>query len=351
MIRFDSSLCLLAFLLFVVSSSGVAFAQEGREPGPSVAGQQCYVNQFKAKIAPERIRSFIMPMDGLLANWISESGKVKKDTILATINEDELELEKKNLEISILKDKTTKKEELSKLEKQREEIEFYEGLSAEERQYATKIPQGGKRVLESIRDKIELIDKELNVLEDQANMEFRKKEEKHVLRMPFDGRLQYQFSFPNDDSTSLYLEASAPIATVCDDSAYYIIISISDPDLTRLPPEALTLSVPMSDGSSLNGEFAFKRVEKNTSSGGDLLAYFFKLAPQDHAKAHDMIGSNCTARLYYTSPDDVMYLNKVRLASLPEGKSCSSWQELLQKVHPEYELILDAETELIVRKK
>lgn len=46
----------------------------------------------------------------------------------------------------------------------------------------------------------------------------------------------------------------------------------------------------------------------------------------------------------------MFHLNKVRLASLPEGKKCSSWQELLEKVHPDLELVVNGETELIVRK-
>ena len=64
-----------------------------------------------------------------------------------------------------------------------------------------------------------------------------------------------------------------------------------------------------------------------------------------------MLGSNCTARLYYMPQGEVFHLNKVRLASLPEGKKCSSWQELLEKVHPDLELVVNGETELIVRKK
>ena len=230
-------------------------------------------------------------------------------------------------------------------------MKFYSSLSREERQYASKQPEGGQKAEQSLKNKIELVKKELTMVEDKPRLEFRKKEEKYILRMPFDGKLQYQFSFPRDDSTSLYLDAASSIATVCDDSAYYITISIVDPDLTRLPPESLYLAVPMSDGSSLKGTFAFKRVEKNTSSGGDLLAYFFRLPPQDHDRAHAMLGSNCTARLYYSPPGEVIRLNKIRLASSPEGRKCSSWQELLEKMHPDLELVVSGETELIVRKK
>ena len=39
-----------------------------------------------------------------------------------------------------------------------------------------------------------------------------------------------------------------------------------------------------------------------------------------------MLGSNCTARLYYMPQGEVFHLNKVRLASAGRGK-CSSWQE------------------------
>lgn len=317
----------------------------------SVAVQDCYINAFKAKIVPERIRSFAMPADGIVSNWIPAEGRVRKDAIIATVNEDEIEMERRELEVKILKDRIAKEEELSELEKQLDEMKFYSSLSREERQYASKQPEGGQKAEQSLKNKIELVKKELTMVEDKPRLEFRKKEEKYILRMPFDGKLQYQFSFPRDDSTSLYLDAASSIATVCDDSAYYITISIVDPDLTRLPPESLYLAVPMSDGSSLKGTFAFKRVEKNTSSGGDLLAYFFRLPPEDHDRAHAMLGSNCTARLYYSPPGEVIRLNKIRLASSPDGRKCSSWQELLEKMHPDLELVVSGETELIVRKK
>lgn len=46
----------------------------------------------------------------------SRGGRVQKDTIIATVNEDEIELERKELEVKILKDRIAKEEELSKLE-------------------------------------------------------------------------------------------------------------------------------------------------------------------------------------------------------------------------------------------
>ena len=340
--------CMLAS--FLPHGFGTETVPNVQEEVPETA-RDCYINVFRAKVVPERIRSFSMPADGIVSNWIPADGRVRRDTIIATVNEDEIEMERRELEVKILKDRIAKEEELSELEKQLEEMKFYSSLSREERQYASKQPEGGQRAEKSLKDKIELTKKELAMVGDKARLDFSKKEEKYILKMPFDGKLQYQFSFPRDNSVSLYLDAAAAIATVCDDSAYYITISIADPELTRLPPESLYLAVPMSDGSMLRGNFAFKRVEKNTSSGGDLLAYFFRLSPKDHDRAHAMLGSNCTARLYYSPSGEVIRLNKVLLASSPEGRKCSSWQELLEKTHPDMELIVNGETELIVRKK
>ncbi|QAA68146.1 hypothetical protein C1O62_02200 [Akkermansia muciniphila] len=225
----------------------------GGGTGMAASEDACFIKTFRAKIVPERLRSFVMPADGIVSNWIPADGRVQKDTIIATVNEDEIELERKELEVKILKDRIAKEEELSKLEKQLEEIEFYSSLTRVERQYASKQAEGGERAIRALKDKIELSKKELSLVEDKPRLDFRKKEEKYILRMPFDGKLQYQFSIPPDNSVALYMDAASPIATVCDDSSYYLTISISDPDLTNLPPESLSLSVPLGDGSALKG--------------------------------------------------------------------------------------------------
>jgi len=41
----------------------------------------CFIKTFRAKIVPERLRSFVMPADGVVSNWIPADGRVQKDTI------------------------------------------------------------------------------------------------------------------------------------------------------------------------------------------------------------------------------------------------------------------------------
>ena len=60
---------------------------------------------------------------------------------------------------------------------------------------------------------------------DKATLDFSKKVENTSLNMPFDGKRPV--FLPADNSVSRILDAAAAIATVCDDSAYYITISIA----------------------------------------------------------------------------------------------------------------------------
>ena len=296
---------------------------------------------------------FVMPVAGMVNNWLEESDCVGKNAIIATVNEEDMALERKEVEVKILKERVSKQEERQKLENQLAEIEHYQKLDSETKKWRDRPPDAqNPDILDSIRRKIDLLDRELELFEDTQRRNFAKKEESYVLKMPYNGKLQYQFSFPNDGSVSLYLESGAPIATVCDDSAYYITLSISNPELTRINPELLSVSIPLGNGEVITGNFSHKRVEKNSSSSGnDTLAYFFKISPRDHEQAYRMIGSYCVASLFYTPKEPVIFLNKVALAATPEGKSSSSWLHLLNKLHPEYELILEGESQLIVRKK
>lgn len=70
-----------------------------RGTGMAASEDACFIKTFRAKIVPERLRSFVMPADGIVSNWIPADGRVQKDTIIATVNEDEIELERKELEV------------------------------------------------------------------------------------------------------------------------------------------------------------------------------------------------------------------------------------------------------------
>lgn len=132
---------------FLPHGFGTETVPNVQEEVPETA-RDCYINVFRAKVVPERIRSFSMPADGIVSNWIPADGRVRRDTIIATVNEDEIEMERRELEVKILKDRIAKEEELSELEKQLEEMKFYffpvQGGKAVCQQTAGRRPTGGK---------------------------------------------------------------------------------------------------------------------------------------------------------------------------------------------------------------
>lgn len=94
--------------------------------------------QMQAQITPERIRTFVMPAAGHVNNWLPDRDREQKGAIIATVNEEDMELKRKELEIQILKDKTAKRDEIVGLRKQLEEINFYSGLTPEEKRWHDK---------------------------------------------------------------------------------------------------------------------------------------------------------------------------------------------------------------------
>jgi len=140
---------------------------------------------------------------------------------------------------------------------------------------------------------------------------------------------------------------SLPFATICDDSAFYITLNISRAELTQLPEQQFQVLISLPEGRELRGEFSHRRVEQG--NGGDLLVYFFRIPEKDHERAFSMLGSNARATLIFNAPDGTMELDKGELARHPAAADCRNWEELIQKLYPEYHLILISERQILIR--
>ncbi len=318
------------------------------ETNPAVT---CYLGEYRAKITPERIRTFTTPAQGTVANWITDQTEAKTGEIIATVNKKDIELEEIELNLKIRKEQIAKEEELEKLDKQLKELDFYSKLSKEEKQWAANKQDQDLEARESIIKKREIIKDDLATFEEKLRHDFQKKKETYILTMPFDGIVQYQFTLPKKGEEELYIESGSVIAIICDTSNYYITISIANPQMTGLPPESLSLELPLNNGKSIKGTYSHKRVEKSTSTGGDMLAYFFKIDPEHHERAHNMIGSNLVAKLFFETSGDIKIFDKIDLARSPKAQLFSSWKDLLQQLHPDYELLVVGDTQIIARKK
>lgn len=321
--------------------------------GSAAAAAPVQVGTYPAKIVPEQVTT--LPLErGIVSDLATPGEARKRGDVLAVLNKEQMAQEREEMELKLARDRMSRKDEIRKLEAQRRKIVFYLSLSTSERRYARET--GGENdlppseeTLADIDERIALLKREVESMARIRNNELTRKHARNTLRMPFDGRVQYHFTLPENTAEPFEYSAtgSLPFATICDDSAFYITLNISRAELTQLPEQQFQVLISLPEGHELRGEFSHRRVEQG--NGGDMLVYFFRIPEQDHERAFGMLGSNARAKLLFNAPDGTMELDKGELARHPAAADCRNWEELIQKLYPEYHLLLIGEHQILIR--
>lgn len=313
------------------------------------------IGKYHAKIVPEQVTTLNFSNKGMVSDIVVDTTQqIEKGTVVGIMDKDKMAEAKEDLELQIARDRLSKRDEVRKLKLQREKLSFYLNLTPAERKYARDVSpeEGADTSLEDIDERIALLEKELSTMERRKRAEFDSKNEQNTLRMPFTGRLQYHFNLPEDPTVPFeYTQGGLrPFATVCDDSAFYITINISDAEIGLLPGERFSVYVNMPSGEQLRGVYAFRRVEKS-NNGSDMLVYFFKLPQECHETAYNMLGSNANAVLLYSAEEDVLSIPKMQLLTHPAAPECEDWKQLVAKTHPGYMVVIITERDVLIRKQ
>ncbi len=319
-----------------------------------LAAESVLVAKLPAKIVPEQLSVLTLPDRGIITDLVPE-GHVAAGTIIAVEDKERMEQEREDMEFALTKERLNTKDELRKLLQQREKLVFYLSLTTEERKFAAEAIQGEQEgdpqeSLADIDERIALVKRELNTMEKRKRDEFVRSHEKQTLRMPFNGRLQYNITLPEDITKPFEIVGMVQsFATVCDDSSYYVTISISNSDLSLLSEKKFSVRVPLPEGRELTGQYAFRRVER-ASTGGDVLIYFFRLPKEDHETAYGMLGSNTTAELFFEVDGQVERISKAQLAAHPLAPECESWEDLIARVYPGSVVVIVADRDIVIRR-
>lgn len=309
------------------------------------------ISTVPAKVVPEQVTT--LPLErGIVSDLADASVRHERGAILAVLNREQMQQEKEELELKMARDRLSLKDELRKLEQQRHKVQFYLNLSESERRYAaTEHTQLTPDTLSELDERISLLKREMENMERHRTNELARKQARNTLRMPFSGRIQYHFTLPENRSEPFeYTSPGAvPFATICDDSAFYITISLSRAELTQLPEQNFSVEISLPEGKVLRGTYSHRRVEQNGNS--DMLVYFFRLPESDHDRAMSMLGSQAKAKLYYNAGEHTMMLQKAELARHPRAAQCRNWEELIEALYPEYNLVIIGEREIIISRK
>lgn len=308
-----------------------------------------------AKIVPEQATTLMMEA-GVLSDLADDAQHLERGAVIAVLNRERTEQEREEMELQIARDALSTKDEIRKLESLRSKVKFYLSLSDKERAYA-QAPAGEDELpptQESLRDideRLLLHRRRLESLPRVKRNEFARAHDKMTLRMPFSGRLQFNVSLPEDRTTPFDFVPTPglPFATVCDDSAFYITVSISRAELTQLPPERFSVSVLLPEGHRLTGTYAHRRVEHGGNS--DMLVYFFRLPEEEHETALSMLGTNAQAHLVFDADPGTLTVNKAELIMKPEAAECADWEELVARLYPRHHIVIVGERSIILREK
>lgn len=307
-----------------------------------------YVSQHRAKVVPNKIYAFVMPEAGTLDGLLFGREHAKKGELIGRINRERLDAEALSVELRIESEKIAKKKEILALVRQKEELEFLQNLDSEERAFiGKKDVQADARAVALLTEQIELAEREAAASEKQIREEFSRKRELYDLAMPFDGRVQYHFSLPEKSDESLKLAAGVPVATVADDSAYFVALNLAHPELMRLPTAALRVKLSLGGNETLDASYSHKRIEKN--GNGEALVYFFRVPDASKERAHDLLGANCVARLFFESEKPLTILTKADLVRGDTATPYASWEALIAAKFPQHEIVFIGETSIGIR--
>lgn len=321
---------------------------------PRLHAEPVQVATLPAKIVPEQATT-ISVENGIISRLADATQRLEAGAIIAVINEERTAQEEEELQLKMAREKMRLRDELRKLEVQRSKVQFFLNLSPRERRYAGNMgPEDMPPTPESLRDideRADLIKREMESAPRLMRQEFDRSHAKLTVRMPFAGRLQYHFTLPRDTTKPFEYHhlAGRLFASVCDDSAFYITINLSNAELTQLPGENFSVSIALPEGKVLTGAFSHRRVEQSNSGNADMLVYYFRVPEADKETAYSMLGSNAKARLVYDAGDNVQYVSKLELIAHPEAAECENWEQLVARLYPRHHLILIGERNIIIR--
>lgn len=311
----------------------------------SAGAGELFVTRMAGRVAPEQVAAVSAVEPGEVEVCCRESGRVKAGTLLVRINPEELALDEAEMELQISQRRLESENEILKLTREKEEMDFILSLPEKKRLYVTQQMEikADERAVALLNKRIELAREQLRLQEEKLRSTFDKKAALRVIRMPFDGRVQYHVTVPPAGERAL-VASGAPVLTVADDSALYIAVPIADPALAQLPPERLCVRL---DGAGMAADWVHKRVEKSGQT--ETLVYYFRVpAPQSH-RAWELLGSNLIVELWCRGEENWRYEEKAALALEAGDQPFETWEELVAALRPGYVVVFSGETHLALR--
>lgn len=312
-----------------------------------------YISRYAAAVVPQQMLTVPLSEPGVVEFCHKGEGRVEKGTLLVRVNAKELALEEAELRNQQRQNKVSAEEQLLKLRRQKEELEFIMAQPAERRQFmeARFKTQADERALALLNEQIAVQEERVRISNEKLQQAFDKKKETREVRMPFDGRVQFHINPPTGEERTMPVAQTGPLLTAVDDAQLYVAVTPQEAEVVKLPPDRMVLKLDLGGGKFLDATWHHKKVEQRNRQ--ETLVYYFSLSEENREQAWDMVGANTVAELYYRAAEgeELLYLHKHELAAAAGKRVFESWEELVAALHPDYEIVFTGETHICLRKK
>lgn len=223
-----------------------------------------YISRYAAAVVPQQMLTVPLQEPGAVEFCHKGEERVEKGTLLVRVNARELALEEAELRNQQRQNKATADEQLLKLRRQKEELEFIMAQPAERRQFmeARFKTQADERALALLNEQMAVQEERVHISNEKLQQAFDKKKEAREVRMPFDGRVQYHINPPAGEERSMTVAQTGPLLTAVDDAQLYVAVTPQEAEVVKLPPERLVLKLDLGGGKFLSASWHHKKVEQ-----------------------------------------------------------------------------------------
>ncbi len=317
------------------------------------AQESVYITRYATAVVPRQMVSIPIKEGTSLELCHSGEGRVSEGTLLARLDAEELALEETEMLNRQRQNRVKCDEALLQLRRQKEELEFILSQPEGRRKFMESRfkTRADERALALLNEKIALQEESTRIANEKLQRNLDKVKQASLITMPFEGRVQFHVTVQTGSARAFPVTQSGMLLTAIDDSELYLAVEPGESEIVSLAAQQLHLRLDMGGGRYLTAPWHHQKVELRNRR--ECLVYYFRISSTDREVACNLLGTNTVAELYYTPlPDEIIeYVHKAELAAAAGNCNCETWEELVQEVRPDSEIIFTGETHLCLKKK
>ncbi|GEM_PF-1249644 len=181
---------------------------------------------------------------------------------------------------------------------------------------------------------------------ERRQLDFDHRQAQAQFKLPFSGQLILSLQLAQG-VTDYPVSAGQELAVVRDLGSILLRVPLEEVAWAALPPDRLTATITMPDGTHLEAAFTQKKLEHSVMR--EAICYYFQFPPEETAAASHLVGTDLACDLWIGLAQPACVVPKLALVLRePVAFQNRNWNEGLSKILPGAQLLLEGQTELAI---